>query len=127
MFRPSGSCLHWQKEWRKERPSAKSTQTASSVSVSLKVFATSPPKSHIPSPFSCIFDPLFRIGLEKQITVLQLIAYVKKHTKMSESMSLFIEVGATVPGMNTVIGELYERFVSDDGFLYITVKTEDSF
>ena len=46
---------------------------------------------------------------------------------MSESMSLFIEVGATVPGMNTVIGELYERFVSDDGFLYITVKTEDSF
>ena len=38
-------------------------------------------------------------------------------------MTLFIKVGPTIPEVSTTIGDLKERFLAEDGFLYLTVKT----
>ena len=68
------------------------------------------------------------MALGPEVTVLQLISYVKKIMKINGNLSIFIKVGGTVPSMSTTVGDLSERFTSvDDGFLYLTVKTEDSF
>ena len=61
------------------------------------------------------------------MNVLYLIGYIKKMLKINEGHSIFADVGGAVVSMTTAIGELGDKYADVDGFVYIRVKTEDSF
>ena len=46
---------------------------------------------------------------------------------LGKATSLFIEVGGKVKEIGKKIGDLNKECVSEDGFLYITLKTENAF
>lgn len=61
------------------------------------------------------------------MNALHLVAYIKQTLKINESTSLYIESGGTVVGMTSTMAELCEKFTENDGFVYLRIKTEDSF
>ena len=67
------------------------------------------------------------MGLERSMNVLYLIGYIKKTLSIDEGQSLFADVNGSVVGMTNTMSELCDRNLESDGFLYIRVKTEDSF
>ncbi len=56
-----------------------------------------------------------------------LIEYLRKMLNLGKATSLFIEVDGKVKEIGKKIGELNKECMSEDGFLYITLKTENAF
>jgi hypothetical protein len=62
-----------------------------------------------------------------ELTFAKFAANVRTHSTIRETQSIFMLVNNMIPGMQTTIGEIYKRHKNKDGFLYITVSTENCF
>jgi GABA(A) receptor-associated protein len=63
----------------------------------------------------------------RDLSIGQFLFVIRKRLKMPAEKALFIFVGSTVPASSTFISELYERHVSEDGFLKLTFSEENVF
>ena len=62
------------------------------------------------------------------ITVGKFVYEIRKHMKLSPEKAIFLFVGnGVLPPTAALVSWLYERFVDEDGFLYITYSGENSF
>jgi GABA(A) receptor-associated protein len=55
------------------------------------------------------------------------MAHVKQRLKIDASSALFFFIGNTIPNINQTLGELYENYKSEDGFLRIMYTKENTF
>ena len=56
-----------------------------------------------------------------------LIEYMRKALNLGKATSLFIEVNGMVKEIGKSIGDLNKDCKNEDGFLYINLKTENTF
>jgi len=56
-----------------------------------------------------------------------LVEYLRKSLDLGKATSLFVEVEGKVKEIGKRVGELNKECVSEDGFLYIKLKTENAF
>jgi GABA(A) receptor-associated protein len=66
--------------------------------------------------------------MQKDVTIGQLIFIIRKQIKIDESQSIFLLVNnTTVPASGSTIGEVYDKKLDKDGFLYITYSSQQTF
>ena len=68
-----------------------------------------------------------RMALDKQMSIMYLIEYLRKLMKLKKNQSIFIEAGKKIVDMSVTLSTLYEKYSEGDGFVYLKVKTEDSY
>jgi GABA(A) receptor-associated protein len=61
------------------------------------------------------------------ITIGQFICVIRNRMKLSPEFSIFLLVDGYVPASGSMIGELYDEYKDDDGFLYIEYCQENTF
>nr|APU52176.1 ATG8-2 [Dugesia japonica] len=61
------------------------------------------------------------------ITVAQFMWILRKRIDLSSDKALFLFVGKSVPQASMTMGQLYEDFRDEDGFLYAAYSGENSF
>jgi hypothetical protein len=59
--------------------------------------------------------------------LLYLIEYLRKSLVLDKKSSFSIIVNNQITDMRVKIGELNEKFKSDDGFLYLRIKSENTY
>tara|TARA_B100000029_G_C17242208_1_gene839482 strand:+ start:159 stop:506 length:348 start_codon:yes stop_codon:yes gene_type:complete len=61
------------------------------------------------------------------LTVGQFLYVIRKRIKLEHSHALFIFIANTVPQISKNMSELYDSHRDEDGFLYTTVASENTF
>lgn len=62
------------------------------------------------------------------ITLKEVINQYKKNVKLSENQALFIFINNKVlPVQMSTVGDIYEKYKNEDGFLYINIEVENTF
>lgn len=62
------------------------------------------------------------------MSVLRLISVIKKLTlKLNKEIGVFLFINNTIKGMQETIGDIATKDASKDGFLYASLKKEDTF
>lgn len=61
------------------------------------------------------------------LTLSQFVYVIRKRVKLLESKALFLFIDGNIPPMNTLLSVLYAQYQDEDGFLYITYNTENTF
>ena len=61
------------------------------------------------------------------ITVAQFLWIIRKRIDLSAEKALFLFIGKSMPQSSATMGQLYEDFKDDDGFLYAGYSGENSF
>jgi GABA(A) receptor-associated protein len=61
----------------------------------------------------------YKFLVSEDLTVGQLLFIIKKHIKLKESIELFIYINESMPSISSSILEIYNKYKSNDGFLYI--------
>jgi GABA(A) receptor-associated protein len=61
------------------------------------------------------------------ITVGSLLLNIRKRAKISEKEAIFIFANGTLFGVSTLLAEVYANEKNEDGFLYFTYSTENTF
>lgn len=67
------------------------------------------------------------MALDKTMTIMYLIEYLRNMMKLKKNQSIFIEAGKKIVDMGVTLSILYEKYAEGDGFVYLKVKTEDSY
>lgn len=55
------------------------------------------------------------------------VCSIRKYANITEKDAIFLTVNNYSPNMNSTMGEIYNRYGDEDGFLYIAVSTENCF
>lgn len=63
----------------------------------------------------------------KDLYLNQFIYVIRKRIKLSPSESLFIMINNELCPSNMILSEIYDKYVDEDGFLYITYTSENTF
>jgi GABA(A) receptor-associated protein len=63
----------------------------------------------------------------ESITVSELLYILRKRIKLEAQEALFLFINETMPNSSDIIKTIYERYAHEDGFLYITYSTENTF
>jgi GABA(A) receptor-associated protein len=63
----------------------------------------------------------------EDLTVAQLAYVVRKRMKLKPDTALFLMTGANFPSASTLVGQLYDEYKDEDGFLYFTYSAEQTF
>jgi GABA(A) receptor-associated protein len=63
----------------------------------------------------------------RDLTMGQFIYVIRKRIKLSSEKSLFVFVNNQLVPTAALIAQVYERYVDDDGFLYVTYTGESTF
>jgi len=63
----------------------------------------------------------------KDMLMGQFTHVIRKRINLNESQALFVMVDNQLTSGNTQIGDLYEQRSNEDGFLYITYASENTF
>jgi len=63
----------------------------------------------------------------KNIKMQQLIFIIRKRIKIKNAEAIFVHINNTLPPSNNFINEIYDNNKDEDGFLYITYSTENTF
>ena len=61
------------------------------------------------------------------ITVQQFHCILNKNIKKNEKQSVIMFINNTLPVSSELIGSLYNQYKDKDGFLYITLRKENTF
>ncbi|KAI3384726.1 hypothetical protein SNEBB_007185 [Seison nebaliae] len=61
------------------------------------------------------------------ISVGQFMWIIRKRIKLSSERSIFLFVGKVLPQSATTMGQVYEQFKDEDGFLYMAYSGEHAF
>tara|TARA_B000000532_G_scaffold243180_1_gene238744 strand:+ start:115 stop:459 length:345 start_codon:yes stop_codon:yes gene_type:complete len=57
----------------------------------------------------------------------EFIYTIRRNIKLDKSESIFVMVGSRVSPSNVNLGEVYEENKDEDGFLYVTYTSENTF
>ena len=63
----------------------------------------------------------------RDITIQQFHCILKKYMKITSKQSILFFINNSLPISSDTLGNIYNTDKSDDGFLYITVQTENTF
>ena len=88
--------------------------------------------TRVPNVFEPGAQTTPRIDKEKflvpfELTMAQLAFVVRRRLEMNSSTGLFLSVQNTLPTTSMCVKEVYDRYVDEDGFLYVTYSTENTF
>ena len=61
------------------------------------------------------------------LTISQFICVIRKRIKLNHHESIFIFINNNIPCTSSFIGQVYDEFKDDDGFLYINYSSENVF
>ena len=61
------------------------------------------------------------------LTLSQFMYVIRKRVNLHSSKALFLFIDGNIPPMNTLLSVLYAQYQDEDGFLYITYNTENTF
>ena len=61
------------------------------------------------------------------ITIGQVICVIRNRMNLPSEFAIFLLVDGHIPASASMIGELYEQYKDDDGFLYIEYFQENTF
>jgi GABA(A) receptor-associated protein len=61
------------------------------------------------------------------ITVGQFMYVIRKRIVLSSEQALFIFINGTIPSNSELMSSIYEKYKDNDGFLYITYSSENTF
>ena len=61
------------------------------------------------------------------LTVGQFLYVIRKRINLEHSHALFIFINSVVPQISKSMQELYEKYKDEDGFLYTTINSENTF
>eukprot|EP01098_Paradermamoeba_levis_P013538 TRINITY_DN619_c0_g1_i3.p1 TRINITY_DN619_c0_g1~~TRINITY_DN619_c0_g1_i3.p1 ORF type:complete len:104 (+),score=28.01 TRINITY_DN619_c0_g1_i3:237-548(+) len=99
-----------------------STKIKVAYSDRVPVIVERAPKSDVPEIDKNKFLAPSELKVEK------FMEEIRKHIKLTPEKSLFIFVGkGTTLQPNRLMGEVYEKYKDEDGFLYITYSGENTF
>jgi len=72
-----------------------------------------------------------KFGLEREITIGQLIYSIRQRIKIDAGQSIFLFVDTPdnriIPCNKDTIGEIYDKYADKDGFLYATYSAQQTF
>ena len=63
----------------------------------------------------------------KDMLMNQFIYVIRKRIELEPSDSLFVMTANQLASSNMTMGEIYEKYCEEDGFLYITYTSENTF
>jgi GABA(A) receptor-associated protein len=63
----------------------------------------------------------------KDMLMSQFIYVIRKRIKLTESQALFVMVNNQLASSNAQLADVYEKYCNEDGFLYITYTSENTF
>jgi len=63
----------------------------------------------------------------KDLTSHQFLYVIKKRLKLPSDQALFLFIHTTVPQPSQLISDIYETHKNNDGFLYLTYASENTF
>ena len=52
---------------------------------------------------------------------------IRRRLKMNEKEALFLFCNHTIPPTSELMGDVYEKYKDEDGFMYMTFTTENTF
>lgn len=61
------------------------------------------------------------------LTLGQFIYVIRKRIKLPPEQGIFVFIGGTIPATSHLLCDLYFLYKDQDGFLYITYSTENTF
>ena len=65
--------------------------------------------------------------ISKDVTIAELIYKIRKMILIDSKKSIFIYINNMLPMSNSKISDIYDKYKSNDGFLYITYCGENTF
>lgn len=65
--------------------------------------------------------------ISKDVTIAELIYKIRKMILIDSRKSIFIYIHNILPMSNSKIADIYNKYKSNDGFLYITYSGENTF
>lgn len=72
-----------------------------------------------------------KFGLDREITIGQLIYSIRHRIKIESTQSIFLFIDTAdkriIPCNKDTIGELYDKYADKDGFLYATYSAQETF
>ena len=80
----------------------------------------------VPEQNNIEFDKLKYI-VPEDITIQQFSLILNKYIKNNKNQSIIMFINNTLPVSSQTIGSLYNTYKDSDGFLYITVRKENTF
>lgn len=63
----------------------------------------------------------------KDLSMHQFTFIIRKRIKLNPSQAIFLMINNTLCPSNTTIGEVYDEHHDEDGFLYVTYSSENTF
>lgn len=63
----------------------------------------------------------------KELTVAQFIYVLRKRIKIQSTEALFIFINDSLPNSASMLSEIYDAHKNQDGFLYMTYASENTF
>lgn len=66
--------------------------------------------------------------MQREITIGQFLYIIRQKINIDQSESIFLLINnATIPSTGSSIGEIYDKLQDNDGFLYITYSSQQTF
>lgn len=63
----------------------------------------------------------------KDLKMNEFIYTIRRNIKLDKSQAIFVMIGYKIPPSNVSLGEIYEDNKDEDGFLYVTYTSENTF
>ena len=61
------------------------------------------------------------------LTMGQLVFVIRKRIKLQPAVGLFLFVNNSIPPTSMLMGDVYQKYQNDDGFLYVVYSGENTF
>lgn len=75
----------------------------------------------------CPYIDKHKYLIPMDLTLGQFIYVIRKRMHLSAEKALFLFVEGTLPSNSAMISQVYREYQDEDGFLYITYNTENTF
>lgn len=75
----------------------------------------------------CPYIDKIKYLVPMDLTLGQFVYVIRKRMTITSDKALFLFVNGTIPAMNSLMSQVYTEHQDEDGFLYITYNTENTF
>ena len=65
--------------------------------------------------------------LPSDLTVGHFIYVIRTKMKLSSEKAFFLFIDGIIPATTSILGQLYDKHKSEDGFIYFTITSENTF
>lgn len=75
----------------------------------------------------CPFIDKIKYLIPLELTLAQFLYVIRQRMHLSSEKALFIFINGNMLSMSSMISQVYTEYQDDDGFLYVTYNTENTF